>query len=238
MTFEPVYNDEGGAGASTDYAKTSPRNPLTSCHKPPAGKPKAKSVEEEKIQVLKELSAKDGTHQTPIIINPPTMSSPTPSVISASMCADEEEDDLNIWGCLIIRKLRKFKDQKMQEDVQSFIHVLVTDAERGECRKPPSLTVNPNLPLTFENKTPERFPQVTHIFRSPRVNSNQLDQSKPTQTAMGQDSGEKQGAMNVPQRINQPNAGVAHEEMSSSFSGVAHQQISTTTGRNSNPEKR
>ena len=149
----------------------------------------AKYVEEEKV--LKELSAKYGTHQPPIIINPLPITSPTPSVISASMRADEEEDDLNIWGRLIVRKLRKFKDKKMQEDVQNFIHVLVTDAEHGEWQKPPSLTVNPHSPQMFENKTPERFPQVTHIIRSPRVSSNQLDQSKPTQNAMRQDSGQK-----------------------------------------------
>ena len=189
--FEADYDDEGGAGPSNEDAQISTRNPLTSSHKPSAGKPKGrppgkknipdksvKSVEEEKIQVLKELSAKYGTHQTPIIINPP----PTPSVISASMHADEEEDDLNIWGRLIVRKLRKFKDKKMQEDVQNFIHVLVTDAERGEWRKPASLTVNPNSPHMFENKTPERFPQVTHIIRSPRVSSNRNDQPKPMQS--------------------------------------------------------
>ena len=124
--FEADYDDEGGAGPSNEDAQISTRNPLTSSHKPSAGKPKGrppgkknildksvKSVEEEKVQVLKELSAKYGTHQTRIIINPPPITSPTPSVILASMRADEEEDDLNIWGRLIVRKLRKFKDKKM-----------------------------------------------------------------------------------------------------------------------------
>ena len=156
---------------------------------------------------------------TPIIINPPPINSPTPSVISASMRAEEEEDDLNIWGRLIVRKLRKFKDKKMQEDVQNFIHVLVTDAD---------------TPHMYENRTPERLPQVTHIIRSPRVSSNPKDQAKTTQSVMRQDSSGNQGVSNPPQRIPQPIVGVGPEEIASNFAGVAHQQV--TTARNSNLE--
>ena len=245
--FEADYDDEGGAGPSHEDVPISTRNPLTSSHKTSSGKPKGrppskkncpdksvKSVEEEKVKILKELAAKYGTHATPIIINPPPINSPTPSVISASMRAEEEEDDLNIWGRLIVRKLRKFKDKKMQEDVQNFIHVLVTDAERGEWRKPASLTVKPNSPHMYENRTPERLPQVTHIIRSPRVSSNPKDQAKTTQSVMRQDSSGNQGVSNPPQRIPQPNVGVGPEEIASNFAGVAHQQV--TTARNSNLE--
>ena len=245
--FEADYDDEGGAGPSHEDVPISTRNPLTSSNKSSSGKPKGrpptkkncpdksvKSVEEEKVEILKELAAKYGTHATPIIINPPQINSPTPSVISASMRGEEEEDDLNIWGRLIVRKLRKFKDKKMQEDVQNFIHVLVTDAERGEWRKPASLTVNPNSPHMYENRTPERLPQVTHIIRSPRVSSNPKDQAKTTQSVMRQDSSGNQGVCNPPQRIPQPNVGVGPEEIVSNFAGVAHQQV--TTARNSNLE--
>ena len=99
--------------------------------------------------------------------------SPTPSVISArSTRSEDDEDDLTIWGRLIVRKLRKYTDKRLQEDVQNYIHVLVTDAERGEWRKPASLTVNPNSPHLADNKTPERLPHITHIIRCETENTD------------------------------------------------------------------
>ena len=61
------------------------------------------------------------------------MMSPTPSVGSIGRRGvDDEEDELDMWGRLVVKKLRKFKDKKTQEDVQNYIQLLLTDAGRGE----------------------------------------------------------------------------------------------------------
>ena len=55
------------------------------------------------------------------------MMSPTPSTESVvARSVEGEEDELTMWGKLIVKKLRKFKDKQKMEDVQNHIHVLIT----------------------------------------------------------------------------------------------------------------
>ena len=222
------YHDAGGAGSSTSETPQPTKNPLSYAPKsyPTRGKGKvtskkpetpktAKTVEEEKVQALKDLATKYGTNPNPIIINNPPIMSPTPSVISArSTRSEDDEDDLTIWGRLIVRKLRKYTDKRLQEDVQNYIHVLVTDAERGEWRKPASLTVNPNSPHLADNKTPERLPHITHIIRSPRVTSNRIENVRNVQTHNHQESmgGSNTGGVLPQERIVRPNIPVQQEQ--------------------------
>ena len=85
------------------------------------------------------------TSQAPIIIAPPLMS-PTPSVTSVGHIGlDKEEDEPDMWGRLIVKKLSKFTDKKRQEDVQNYIYFLLTDADRGEWNKPRHLTISPDI---------------------------------------------------------------------------------------------
>ena len=226
--FAEDYDDAGGAGSSTSETTQATKNPLSYAPKsyPSRGKGKvtskkqetpkmAKTVEEEKVQALKDLATKYGTNPNPIIINNPPLMSPTPSVISArSTRSEDDEDDLTIWGRLIVRKLRKYTDKRLQEDVQNYIHVLVTDAERGEWRKPASLTVNPNSPHLADNKTPERLPHITHIIRSPRVTSNRIENVRNVQTpnrleTMG---GSNTGGVVHQERMARPNIQVQQEQ--------------------------
>ena len=77
-------------------------------------------LEQQKVQVLKELTKKYGSGQSLIIIAPqmmsPTLS--TESVVARSV--EAEEDELIMWGKLIVKKLRKFKDKQKMEDIQNY----------------------------------------------------------------------------------------------------------------------
>ena len=116
-------------------------------------------LEQQKVQVLKELSKKYGTGQSPIIIAPQMMS-PTPSTESVvARSVEGEEDELTMWGKLIVKKLRKFKDKQKMEGVQIYIHVLITDAECGHWSKPSSLMATPR-----QQAIP---PMVVHLDATP-----------------------------------------------------------------------
>ena len=167
--FSADYDDGGGAGPSNASPPTSSRNKSVADNTAqnvnslvaPKKKVKTKKdsaqtapnvtgkvtptmeLEQQKVQILKELSKKYGTGQSPIIIAPQMMS-PTPSTESVfARSVEGEEDELTMWGKLIVKKLRKFKDKQKMEDVQNYIHVLITDAERGHWSKPSSLMANP-----------------------------------------------------------------------------------------------
>ena len=126
------YDDGGGAGPSnadppTSFSNKSVAdntaqnvNPLVAPKKkvkikktsaqPPAvvsGKvTPTMELEQQKVQVLKELSKKYGTGQSPIIIAPQMMS-PTPSTESVvARSVEGEEDELTMWGKLIVKNKR------------------------------------------------------------------------------------------------------------------------------------
>ena len=199
--FSADYDDQGGAGPSntSQTEKGTPKsavtkkqvtpNPLSGNKKGPKAKsttplqPKGKvqkntttmDLEQQKVDVLKELSSKyTGTSaQTPIIFAP-QMVSPTPSTqsVPGRSVEPEDEDELTMWGKLIVKKLRKFKDRKKMEDVQNYIHVLITDAERGEWSKPTNLIATPvphnvHRNVLQQQVTPDRPHIIRHTIRSP-----------------------------------------------------------------------
>ena len=231
------YDDAGGAGTSggPTVVPSKTNNPLSvkntllkskvaRSHGGSKNKPTSVEqpldkvqIEREKLDALKELTAKYvSTTQAPIIIAPPMMS-PTPSVGSIGRrVVDDEEDELDMWGRLVVKKLRKFKDKKTQEDVQNYIQLLLTDAGRGEWNKPRYLSVSPDIVPRIQNVTPDRPNQVTHIIRSPglieRPNRNQDNVDRPNQS------------VEVPGRSRADTAG-GHVAME----GVAIDQLNTTS---------
>ena len=204
--YADVYDDAGGAGTSggPTVVPSKTNNPLlvkntllkTKVARSQGGnknKPTAAAqaldtvqIEKDKVDALKELTAKYvSTSQAPIIIAPPMMS-PTPSVASFGRRAvDVEGDELDMWGLLVVKKLRTFKDKKTQEDVQNYIQLLLTDADRGEWNKPRYFSVSPDILPRIQNVTPDRPNQVTHIIRSAGLletpNRNQDNMDRPNQ---------------------------------------------------------
>ena len=228
--FSADYDDGGGAGPS-NASPTSSRNksvadnpspnvnPLVAPKKNNKNKKSSAQkptnvtgkvtptieLEQQKVQVLKELSKKYGTGQSPIIIAPQMMS-PTPSTETlVARSVDGEEDELTMWGKLIVKKLRKFKDKQKMEDVQNYIHVLITDAERGHWSKPSSLMATPRqqqIPPTVVHldATPDRAHMVTHTIRSPMPRPGNAERLVRSQNIR-------------PTNVNQPHVGVSSHEV-------------------------
>ena len=228
--FSADYDDGGGAGPSNASPPTSSRNKTvadnTAQNVNPLVAPKKKvktkknsaqtpadvtgkvtptmELEQQKVQVLKELSKKYGTGQSAIIIAPQMMS-PTPSTESVvARSVEGEEDELTMWGKLIVKKLRKFKDKQKMEDVQNYIHVLITDAERGHWSKPSSLMATLRqqaIPPTVVHldATPDRAHMVTHTIRSPMPRPGTAERLVRSQNIR-------------PTNVNQPHVAVSSHE--------------------------